>query len=103
MRFHAIVVIMCLALGLNCLSLINAQAQNMPGLVDVQPLSPNEVDAYYSSKKLGIQDIDNDGLPDSWENEHFDSLSQGKDGDPDGDGKSNYDEMRMGTDPSVYN
>ena len=45
-------------------------------------------------------DTDNDGLPDSWENNYFGGLSQTASGDYDGDGYSNLEEYNDGTDPT---
>ena len=48
-----------------------------------------------------ITDADHDGLDDSWELAHFGNLTQGPQGDPDGDGHSNLREMLLGSDPLV--
>lgn len=44
-------------------------------------------------------DSDGDGLPDSWEMEHFGNLSETAMGDPDSDGRTNLAEYQAGTDP----
>jgi hypothetical protein len=44
-------------------------------------------------------DTDSDGLPDSWENENFGSLTANAAADSDGDGNSNLMEYFAGTDP----
>jgi fibronectin-binding autotransporter adhesin len=49
---------------------------------------------------LVIDDSDEDGLPDRWENEHFKDLDETADGDADGDGTSNRTEFRLGLDPT---
>jgi len=41
-----------------------------------------------------------DGLPDVWEQGYFGSLVYGPGDDPDGDGLSNLDEYKLGTDPT---
>lgn len=45
-------------------------------------------------------DSDNDGLPDSWEREHFGDLAEDGDSDFDEDGQSNLGEYLSGTDPT---
>lgn len=49
-----------------------------------------------------IDDTDNDGLDDSWENTQFGSLRQSALGDPDGDGVSNAREQVLQTDPQSF-
>lgn len=50
-----------------------------------------------------VLDVDNDQLPDWWEDNMFDhSLNQTGTGDPDGDGYTNLEEFEHGTDPSVW-
>ena len=48
-------------------------------------------------------DIDKDGLPDTWEREHFGNLSESRIDDYDGDGYSNLDEYNRGSDPTDPN
>ncbi len=47
-------------------------------------------------------DVDNDGLGDAWEIEHFGNLYQIATGDPDHDRRSNLQEYQEGTNPTVY-
>ncbi|MEK7951484.1 autotransporter-associated beta strand repeat-containing protein [Luteolibacter soli] len=49
---------------------------------------------------LVIDDTDEDGLPDSWEQANFGNLTQTANGDKDGDGTSNLAEYRLGLNPS---
>jgi hypothetical protein len=48
-----------------------------------------------------VGDSDRDGMPDDWEELHFDGLTQGADGDPDDDGITNLDEYGSDSDPNV--
>ncbi len=45
-------------------------------------------------------DTDGDGLPDNWERRHFGDLERDGTGDYDGDGITDLDEYRLGTDPT---
>ncbi len=45
-------------------------------------------------------DLNNDGLPDDWQQMNFGKLRPGAKEDTDGDGASNYDELLAGTDPT---
>jgi len=47
-----------------------------------------------------VIDTDSDGLPDNWEMTYFGDLSQGPDGDYDGDGTTNLEEYQAGTHPA---
>ncbi len=49
---------------------------------------------------LVIDDSDEDGLPDSWEQTHFGNLAQTPAGDKDGDGSSNLVEYRLNLNPT---
>jgi hypothetical protein len=48
-----------------------------------------------------VSDSDRDGLPDDWERFHFEGLTQGASGDPDGDAITNLDEYGSDADPNV--
>ena len=45
-------------------------------------------------------DADGDGLPDAWEKRYFGSTDPGASDDADGDGMSNWEEFRTGTNPT---
>ncbi len=45
--------------------------------------------------------LDGDNLPDPWEMEHFGDLDETDDGDPDGDGLTNLEEVGYGTNPTL--
>jgi len=51
--------------------------------------------------KVNESDKDGDGLPDEWENKWFHNLTLGPKDDPDKDGKTNLQEYKDGTDPTV--
>ncbi len=50
--------------------------------------------------RTAIVDTEPDGLPDLWENEFFNNLTQLPGNDEDGDGFSNLEELILGTDPT---
>ncbi|MFH1367989.1 MAG: discoidin domain-containing protein [Elusimicrobiota bacterium] len=72
----------------------------------------NEWDYSETSKKYEFEikvgdtapnpdDLDNDGLPDWWEDYYWENTEEeGPDGDPDSDGLNNYEEYMMATDPT---
>lgn len=49
---------------------------------------------------VGAIDSDGDSLPDNWELQYFGNLSQGANGDPDGDGVINLQEYQQGRNPT---
>jgi len=51
--------------------------------------------------KINESDKDGDGLPDEWEQKWFHNLTYGPKDDPDKDGKTNLQEFKDGTDPTV--
>ncbi len=48
-----------------------------------------------------LQDLDQDGMADVWENQYFGNLSRDETGDYDGDGVSDLLEFLLGTDPAA--
>ena len=51
-------------------------------------------------EEVGSLDSDQDGLVDAWEEQYFNDLGQGADGDPDQDRLTNLEEVAAGTDPT---
>lgn len=69
---------------------------------------PAGITAHLSSSVAGqialvIDDSDEDGLPDSWEQNSFGNLAQSPNGDADGDGTPNLAEYRLGLNPASGN
>jgi hypothetical protein len=56
-----------------------------------------------NGKNAATEDEDTDGLPDVWERQYFNGLSQAATGDPDGDGVNNATEFADGTAPNDGN
>ncbi|MCJ2564184.1 MAG: fibronectin type III domain-containing protein, partial [Candidatus Thermoplasmatota archaeon] len=68
----------------------------------LQAADSNQVTGTTLSAAASVEnDTDNDGLPDHWERQHFNDLTEGALGDPDDDGLPNIVEYHDGTDPTV--
>ncbi|MCI5163282.1 MAG: hypothetical protein D3917_14940, partial [Candidatus Electrothrix sp. AX5] len=61
---------------------------------------PYEFIVYVDEGSASRADTDQDGIPDSWENDHFGDLSHDATTDADGDGLNDLDEFQRGTDPN---
>lgn len=61
---------------------------------------PNHLSYQANEVVLFLDDSDEDSLPDTWEQTHFNNLTQTPSGDFDGDGQSNGSELLTGTIPS---
>lgn len=59
------------------------------------------MDQPYHLRAMFAVDSDGDGLPDSWELAYFGNLSETAAGDPDDDGRTNWQEFQDGTNPTV--
>ena len=62
-------------------------------------------DCIFVSVKVGFSlkdDMDQDGMLDSWEMRHFENTDQNPNDDVDGDGFSNFQEFIRKSDPNVY-
>ena len=64
-------------------------------LVETHAFARLEIDG----STIGTVDSDSDGLPDDWERFYFGNLGESADGDLDGDGATNLEEFRSGTNP----
>jgi hypothetical protein len=62
-------------------------------------LEEYQADSNPTDSKMTPIDIDGDGLPDIWEQNHFGNLDQGPGDDFDGDEYSNLEEYQAGSDP----
>jgi hypothetical protein len=80
------------------LTLISAAGEISPGFTDRG--KAERIDLRLGTTPV---DSDGDGLADAWEMQHFGSLAQNGDGDPDGDGVNNLREYRAGTNPTNPN
>ena len=63
-------------------------------------MSLGKIEELLEEGPVKMEDDDEDGLPDSWEKEHFKNLTQGPDDDSDGDTLANIIELRLGTNPA---
>ncbi len=80
-----------------------AMAQPEPSLRKIEFIGQSRLPLYVDNIQVrreatAFEDQDRDGLPDSWERAHgLSSLDHDRDGDPDGDGLSNIEELVLGT------
>jgi Bacterial TSP3 repeat len=81
---------------------LDGQALSLVGSAgDFAPLPSDRGRTERIDLQLGtaLEDSDGDGLGDAWERQFFGDLSANPDEDPDGDGMTNLQEFRAGTNP----
>jgi autotransporter-associated beta strand protein len=87
--------------GRHTLISVNGALEGLPALSGPPPTTNAHLSTSLPGRlDLVIDDLDEDGLPDSWEIARFGSLGQGPDDNPDGDNSTNLAEFRLGLDPN---
>jgi hypothetical protein len=81
--------------AMTVVAIVPTSATSGPVVANVNGVSSNGL-----TFTVGPADSDSDGLPDVWELQYFGNLTQGPNGDPDGDGVSNLLEYLQGRDPT---
>jgi hypothetical protein len=81
--------------AMTVVAIVPTSATSGPLVANVNGVSSNGL-----TFTVGPADSDSDGLPDVWELQYFGNLTQGPNGDPDGDGVSNLLEYLQGRDPT---
>ena len=79
-----------------------------PPINSFEDLAIAGIPSYFYRLKLqegtmSLADLGGNGLPDAWERQYFGRIGVDPNADPDGDGMSNLDEYRAGTDPTDSN
>ncbi len=70
------------------------------GTIEIKVKSSEETSSMVMCNLPDPSDVDKDGIQDDWEILYFFNLDQGKLGDPDANGKNNYQEYLNGIDPT---
>lgn len=63
-------------------------------------ITTTEIDKTGQTTRIGVEDLDEDGMADAWEKENFGNLNKNGTTDTDSDGKSDLEEYTEGTDPN---